>query len=84
MTLNDLSKGGFLNFFVSISQTIDTEFNQQKKCSNYPNKMYESYKECDDEFVIEEVSKIGLMPFWATNNYTMVTKLRYFLSLLSH
>ena len=83
-TLNDLSRGAFLRFFNTIAQNIDSEFNPQKICRNYPNKMYKSFKECDDKFVFEEVEKIGLMPFWATNNYTMVTKLRYFLSLLSH
>ena len=76
-TLNDLSRGAFLRFFNTISQNIDSEFNPQKICTNYPNKMFESFKECDDKFVFEEVEKIGLMPFWATNNYSSVTKLRY-------
>ena len=60
-----------------ISQSIYSEFDLEKKCQNYPNEQYESYKMCDDSFVQKEVSKTGLIPFWTTNNYSTVTKLRF-------
>ena len=74
----NLTEGGvsYLEFVSTISQTIDTEFDQENNCKNYPTENYESFRDCDDEFVKKEVTKTGLIPFWVTKNYSSVTKLR--------
>ena len=63
-TLNDLSRGAFLRFFNTIAQNIDSEFNPQKICRNYPNKMYKSFKECDDKFVFGFSKVLGKLGRW--------------------
>ena len=77
LTFDDLQFASFIQVVNRISQSIYSEFDMEKKCQIYPNEKYESYKDCDDEFVQKEVSKTGLIPFWVTNNYNTVTKLRY-------
>ena len=65
-----------LKFVSTISQMIDSKFDLKKKCENYPNDKFGMYKDCDDDFVLQEVLKIGLIPFWATKNFSSVTKHR--------
>ena len=62
---------------IKISQTIDSELDSDKNCKNYPYKNFENYGSCDENFVNQEVSKYGIMPFWATKDYKNVTKIRY-------
>ena len=47
-----------------------------KDCENYPHGGFSTYIECDEDFVYKEVSKLKIMPFWATNNMEEVTKLK--------
>ena len=59
---------------VSISQNLFSERDTLKKCRNYPNEDYESYRECDEHFVYQEMrSKYNLMPFWAANKLNEVS-----------
>ena len=53
---------------IKISQTIDSELDSDKNCKNYPHKSFENYKSCDENFVNLEVSKYGIMSFWATKD----------------
>ena len=62
---------------LSISQTIKSEHNLEDKCSNYNSNVLKNYKECDEEFVYNEVkNNYNFMPFWATSNYDEVTSSR--------
>ena len=61
---------------IKISQTIDSELDSDKNCKNYPYKNFENYGSCDEDFVYQEVSNYGVMPFWATKDYKNVTKIR--------
>ena len=65
-----------LSYFLTISQTIDSELDTEKMCKNYPNDKYQSFKDCDFDFLKQEVSKFGIMPFWATKNVSTATKFR--------
>ena len=71
-----LSYREYLSYFVTITQTIDSEFDIEKMCTNYPNDKYRKFKDCDNEFINQEVLKLGLMPFWATKNISTATKFR--------
>ena len=45
-----------------------------KKCRNYPNEDFKSYRECDEDFVYKEMkNKYQLMPFWAANDFNEVS-----------
>ena len=79
MIINDISKAVGLSYIHTIYQTIDSEFDLEKNCRNYPNDEFTKYKDCDDEFMQQELEEHGLMPFWATKDYNKVTKLRYLL-----
>ena len=60
----------------SISQEIDSELDEDKNCRNYPFENFSSYKDCDDEFVQQEIKKFDLIPFWATDHFGAATNLR--------
>ena len=77
MIINDISKAVGLSYIHTIYQTIDSEFDLEKNCRNYPNDEFAEYKDCDDEFMQQELEEDGLKPFWATNNFSSVTKLRF-------
>ena len=56
-------------YAVTVSQTIDLETDKGKNCIDYPNKNFSSYRECDENFVYNEVvEKYNMMPFWAAKN----------------
>lgn len=44
-----------------------------KLCRNYPTEEFESYGSCDRAFLQDECSKLGVMPFWATDDMKKVT-----------
>ena len=71
--LNDLSNPEQLSYIV----TIDSEFDIEKMCKNYPNDEYQKFKDCDNEYINQEVLKVGIMPFWSTKNISTATKLRF-------
>ena len=41
--------------FVSISQEILSEDDESNGCKIYPNKIFESYNECDEAYVINQM-----------------------------
>ena len=41
-------------------------------CVNYPTEEYESFADCDDQFVLRNLPP-GLQPFWAVNNISEAT-----------
>ena len=76
MTFNNLANIIHKSYVHIISTSKDSDIDPNIKCKNYPYKKYKSYKDCDDEFILQEVLKIGLVPFWATDDYRIVTKKR--------
>ena len=63
-------------YILKITQTKDTDEDQSTGCQNYPNEKYESYSDCDAEFVHEQMLGEGVMPFWATDDMDEVTVFR--------
>ena len=57
-----------------MSQTIDSNLDDDKKCKNYPHGKFSSYRKCDEAFVRKMfVHKYKLMPFWVANHMEEVT-----------
>ena len=62
---------------VRISQEIYSAEDNTAKCQNYPNAIYESYKDCDQSLVNDIMkNSFNITPFWSTKNLDSVTKLR--------
>ena len=73
--LNDLISPSILTYAVKISSFVDLEEDPGKKCVNYPTKEFESYQECDQEFLHKEIKQTyDIMPFWASKSDAEVTK----------
>ena len=74
----ELEQTWVMDSFQSISQTIDSEKDPLKNCVNYPNIDYEAFGDCDLYTFHQDLKNEydGIMPFWATTNYSTVTKLR--------
>ena len=48
---------------------------QAINCRNYPTEDFETFRDCDAQFVRREVDKMGVVPFWATQDLTEVTNI---------
>ena len=68
---------------IRFDQFINSDKERDGTCVNYPTEKFESYQECDENFIHQEMLNNGvinrhqLMPFWATSNLSEVTKQRY-------
>ena len=63
-------------YFISMKQNIHLEMESGINCKNYPSGDFSSYRDCDEDFVYNEMKiKHNLMPFWAAQNLDEVTKL---------
>ena len=67
-------------YALTVSQTIDLETDKGKNCKDYPNEKFSSYRECDENFVYNEVVKnYNMMPFWAARNIEEITHIAYYI-----
>ena len=67
-----------LRYVVTLRQNIYVEEDKSKGCKNYPFNDFPTYGSCDLEFVIRSLGDVGpsqFLPFWATKNWSLVTKL---------
>ena len=70
-----MRQGKMRNFRVKIKQRVHIEDEKGNTCRNYPNSDFESYRECDQQFMMTTVEKTapGLMPLWMTEDLSKVT-----------
>ena len=62
---------------LKMSQTIDSELDEDKNCRQYPSEGFETYGECDQAYVTRKFKDVyKVMPFWATSTIDDVTNLR--------
>ena len=71
---DDLSKGKIMNYLFSISQEINSELDEDKHCRIYPTKQYSSFRNCDEKTMHEQFMKSNLMPFYAAENMSDITR----------
>ena len=65
-------------YALTLSQTINLEADEGKNCKNYPNKEFASYRECDENFVYNEIQEhYKMMPFWAAKTIEEITDIEY-------
>ena len=76
LKIEDSNEGQEIIAALSLSQQINTDKDENSKCLNYPNEAYESYEQCDQEFLMEYMQNIDITPFWATRDLKDVTNQR--------
>lgn len=74
--IDDLMSPQYLDFYLTVSQTISLETDEGMHCQNYPTKEFESFSECDQHFVYNEMkNRYNVMPFWAAKKLDEITKI---------
>ena len=69
--IHDLSKPSLKKYFLSLEQQVSLP--EIANCENYSDE-HKSFYDCDKSFVKNECQKIGVMPAWATDDNSEVTK----------
>ena len=59
-------------YVVDINQRIIVEEDPSSTCRDYPNQVYESYQECDDQFM-RNILPPELTPIWITDDFERVS-----------
>ena len=74
--IDNLMSPQFLDFYLTVSQTISLETDVGMNCQNYPTENFESYSDCDKHFVYNEMkNRYNVMPFWAAKKLDEITKI---------
>ena len=58
-------------YIIDVKQNMFEEEDEEKNCVNYPTPHFDTYMDCDDAFVLNSASRMGLgnqNPVWATKN----------------
>ena len=77
LKIDDLNRSRTVKAFITLSQTINTERDTSKPCRHYPYKHYQTYSDCDQEFINKRILETyGVIPFWTAKSLDDVTKLR--------
>ena len=71
--------GFYKKYGIEISENVYVEEDPSKDCRDYPNKEYESFADCDNQYVRNVCKKHDINPVWLTNDFANVT-VQYFLS----
>ena len=66
--------GTYHKYAVEISGNSYLEDDTSKKCRDYPNSEYASYKECDDQYMRDICKRVGLAPVWLFEDFSQVTQ----------
>ena len=64
-----------IEIILKISQTFLSGQNEEEPCRNYPVDNFESFGDCDEKFVFDDMKKkFDVTPFWATKNFSKITR----------
>ena len=70
--------GYFNKYVIEISENVYVEEDPSKKCRKYPNDEYESFTDCDNQYLRNVCKKHNISPIWLTNDFAKVTTQHYF------
>ena len=65
--------GYMKKYGIEISENVFVEEDTSKHCREYPNEEYESFADCDNEYVRNVCKKHNINPIWLTNDFEKVT-----------
>ena len=67
----------YTSYRVKIKKRVFVEGDPGRTCRNYPNSEFQSYMECDDQYMRDRVDKVApglnLKPVWMTDDLSKVT-----------
>ena len=70
------------NYIVKIKKSVFIEEDPSNTCQHYPNKVFATYRDCDEKNMMTLFNKIigglNVTPPWLTNNLSSVTEVTYF------
>ena len=71
--------GVTMAYMVEISRNIFVEEDPSERCTNYPTDVLESYKECDNWYMRNLLSKVSpdLVPIWLADDMENVSALLF-------
>ena len=72
--IDNLNEASLVAIGLRVKQSHYSDQDVEKKCVNYPTKKFKSFTECDEDFVLGEMPKVGVMPFWAIKRNNNITK----------
>ena len=73
----DLMKPKAVRVIIGLSQFKYLEKEKATDCQNYPSNQFNTFQDCDEDFIKDKMKTFGLMPFWATDNMEEVTERRF-------
>ena len=77
ITMENLNENMYTEVMLNVIQTIDSDLDIKRNCTNYPNTNFKSYKDCDRQFFYDKMkNKFGIIPFWVTDDLNEVTNMR--------
>ena len=73
-----ISDPGFLKkYVIEIGENVYVEKDPSKHCREYPNEKYQSFGDCDNEYVKSVCKKHNIFPIWMTDDFGNVTIQRF-------
>ena len=73
-----ISDPGYMKKYgIEISENVYVEEDVSKHCREYPNEEYESFADCDNQYVRNVCKKHNINPIWLTDDFTNVTVQRF-------
>ena len=74
LKIENLNSGMFYRFSLAFFETFNLKSDSGKNCEDYPTETFSSYRDCDMDFVYNEMrSQYKFMPFWAAKTLDEVT-----------
>ena len=61
-------------YVVEISETVYVEDDPTKNCRAYPTTRFETFADCDNQYMLEMCKKAGVTPIWMAENFSNVSK----------
>ena len=58
ITIENLKHPVYEEVIIDIKQNLESEFNADKNCQKYPNKIFQSFKSCDEKIVSDRMRKV--------------------------
>ena len=71
--IDNLNEAIHVAIGLKVKQSHYSDKDVEANCVNYPNKKFDSFRDCDEKFVFEEMQKIGVMPFWTKKGNNDIT-----------
>ena len=70
----DGKPGYYKKYVFEISETVYVEDDPTKNCRAYPTTCFETFGDCDNQYMLEMCKKAGVTPIWMAENFLNACK----------